>query len=194
MLFRSSLSLSSFLESPDEHEAKDDDVSDAAYVNGVFEFDDDEEFSVESLNKLTIPQLKQQLRLRGMRVSGKKQELVNRLMMTNGRRREQKKEKESAHEQKNDFIDVEAYLDDDDKGKYAKTSLLRQMGVDDDDNVDTENPPLSNPETWGNEAKIVDDYEGQSLIVDGLSRTVVEFTGKVSMCLCTLLQCHRHTF
>lgn len=35
----------------------------------------------------------------------------------------------------------------------------------------------SSPETWGSEAKIVDDYEGRSVIVDGMSRTVVEFKG-----------------
>ena len=75
-----------------------------------------------------------------------------------------------------------------------KTSLPRQMGVDADDDVDMENPPLSNPETWGNEARIVQDYEGRSPIVDGLSRTVVEFTGKLPMLHDRLLECHCHIF
>jgi dienelactone hydrolase len=60
-------------------------------------------------------------------------------------------------------------LDEEDQGKSVKSSVVNYNGE--------ENPPLSNPEVWGVDAKIIDDYEGRSPVVDGLSRTVVEFRG-----------------
>jgi dienelactone hydrolase len=176
---------------------EEDDVDDEDVVSDYVDTDlndDDDDFDnldLTSLNKLTIPQLKQQLRLRGLKISGKKQDLISRLLPVNAaddddnnsnkegssskttesssttteNMAEEKlpmpetesKAQKFAKEAGKDFIDVEAYLDDDEKGKDVKT--------------------LSNPEVWGSEAKIVDDYEGRSPVVDGLSRTVIEFRG-----------------
>eukprot|EP00536_Pseudo-nitzschia_multiseries_P012337 jgi/Psemu1/320228/estExt_fgenesh1_pm.C_4670001 len=178
-------------------EEEDDEDEDGAMID----YDDsDDDFDVTALNKLTIPQLKQQLRLRGMKVSGNKQELIARLSEkqidtindrvsslieeeeggTSSQSDQTKKTPETkaqkfAKEQGKDFIDVEAYLDDEDKGKDVKTSLPTEEQKRSKEAE--ENAPLSNPEVWGSDAKIVDDYEGRSPVVDGLSRTVVAYTG-----------------
>ena len=190
----------------DDFEDDDEDVV-SNYVDTDLNDDDDDfdNLDLKSLNKLTIPQLKQQLRLRGLKISGKKQDLISRLLPVNAADEDDDKTNEEkssskttteenkaeeklpmpntaeskaqkfAKEAGKDFIDVEAYLDDDEKGKDVKTSLPL------DENKRTEemddNAPLSNPEVWGSEAKIVDDYEGRSPVVDGLSRTVIEFRG-----------------
>ena len=185
--------------------ANDYDEEDDEDDRPMLDYDEeDDDFDVAAMNKLTIPQLKQQLRLRGMKVSGNKQELVGRLTekrtdsvndrvasmllddekdgstSSSSNSDDQKKKTETkaqkfAQEQGKDFIDVEAYLDEEDKGKDVKTSLPtdEQRRSKDDD----ENAPLSNPEVWGSDAKIVDDYEGRSPVVDGLSRTIVAYTG-----------------
>jgi len=82
------------------------------------------------------------------------------------------KAQEVAEEHGNDYIDVEAYLDESEKGKDVKSSQPLERSKEAE-----ENAPLNNPEVWGSDAKIVDDYEGRSPVVDGLSRTVVEFLG-----------------
>lgn len=184
----------------DTDQAEDDKYDEENEDGPMLDYDDsDDDFDVATLNKLTVPQLKQQLRLRGMKISGNKQELVARLTEkqtdsindrvasvlddkkeTSSESEEKKKMPETkaqtfAKEQGKDFIDVEAYLDEEDKGKDVKTSLPtdEQKRSKEDD----ENAPLSNPEVWGSSAKIVDDYEGRSPVVDGLSRTVVSYTG-----------------
>jgi dienelactone hydrolase len=165
------------------------------------DFDDDGLFSKEESEALTVPQLKQQLRLRGLKVSGKKQELLDRLFNSstkwapsaigkeddstplNGKPQEPEviaeqkakatkktKAQKFAEEKGKEFIDVTAYLDDEDEGENVKTSVPVEKDGED-------NPQSQNPEVWGSAAKIVDDYEGRTPIVDGLSRTVVEFTG-----------------
>ena len=169
-----------------------------------FEDNEDEDFDVAALSKLTIPQLKQQLRLRGMKVSGNKKDLIERLSerqastiidrvssiiddesdrsssssSSKSDARTQKSETKAqkfAEERGKDFIDVEAYLDEDDKGKDVKSSL--PLDEQKRSKEAEENAPLSNPEVWGSDAKIVEDYEGRSPVVDGLSRTVVQFLG-----------------
>jgi len=35
----------------------------------------------------------------------------------------------------------------------------------------------SNPEVWGEDARIIKDYEGKAIVVDGLSRTIIEYKG-----------------
>jgi len=152
--------------------------------------DEDDDFNLAALKKLTIPQLKQQLRLRGMPVSGNKQELIDRLTANQEKvvqdrvaskleenessptKETETKAQKFAKENGKDFIDVEAYLDESDKGKDVKSSQAQKRSKEAE-----ENAPLRNPEVWGSDAKIVDDYEGRSPVVDGLSRTVVEFTG-----------------
>jgi dienelactone hydrolase len=151
---------------------------------------------------LTVPQLKQQLRLRGMKVTGKKQDLVDRLVnfssvkVTEGSSDEEtwnevplepdvlsesesneagpskSKTRQKTEERGKQYIDVTAYLDDEDQGKTTKSSMPADV-----DQAEDENAPSSNTETWGSEAKIIDDYEGRTPVVDGMSRTIIEFKG-----------------
>ena len=154
--------------------------------------------SPDMVTKLTVTQLRQQLRLRGMKTSGKKSELIERLLgmeeepnssnndenyqsnfQTPIRNGVQQKSKARIFAESNGktLIDVTEYLDEKDKGKETKTFTSDESEDDDYDPDSSGEEKNSSPETWGDEARIVEDYEGRSLIVDGLSRTVVEFVG-----------------
>jgi len=155
-------------------------------------FDDEGTFSREELERLTVTQLKQQLRLRDLKVGGKKKELIDRLLGGNGygysttedepiipeivdstQTANKSKAREFAESRGKELIDVTAYLEEEDKGKESKSSRN-----DKDNNVDEDDINKSeSPEAWGDEARIVEDYEGRSVVVDNLSRTVVEFKG-----------------
>ena len=182
--------------------------------------DDDEAFFVEAqlpsielpldrgqVEALTVPQLKQQLRLRGLKVSGRKVELVNRLLQSTGATLDtdaahgvnenevvsssssssssskKSKARAFAAQQGKTLIDVTAYLDQDDVGKEVRSSssssssssASSQEEVVDDD--DKDNPESANPEVWGSQARIVDDYEGRRVVVDSISETLIEFLG-----------------
>ena len=164
---------------------------------------DDRQFSENDLEGLTVAQLKQQLRLRSMKVSGKKSDLIKRLI---GNRFEDdddeeeeeggneivdadfqrvekasstKKAQEFARSRGKEFIDISDFLDEEDKGKETKSSLPKEDESNENDDPEKINASKS-PETWGDEAKIVDDFEGRSVIVDSLSRTIVEFKGSQS--------------
>ena len=168
------------------------------------------ELSREEIEALTIPQLKQQLRLRSLKVSGRKQDLVERLLDfsravsvdqssmkdlfddepavdENGimdaeilsddnavSPKKKSKSRKFAEERGKELIDVEEFLEEDDKGKSVKSSTDNSENIVGNDEI---NPVSSNPETWGDEARIVDDFEGRSPVVDALSRTVVEYGG-----------------
>ena len=168
------------------------------------------ELSREEIEALTIPQLKQQLRLRSLKVSGRKQDLVERLLDfsravsvdqssmkdlfddepavdENGimdaeilsddnavSPKKKSKSRKFAEERGKELIDVEEFLEEDDKGKSVKSSTDKSENIVGNDEI---NPVSSNPETWGDEARIVDDFEGRSPVVDALSRTVVEYGG-----------------
>jgi dienelactone hydrolase len=161
------------------------------------EFDDDG-LSRSEVESLTIPQLKQQLRLRGLKVSGKKQELVKRLLDFSGAQMkydtdtsdnaiepdilskaesvavdQKSKSQKLAEERGKEFIDVTAYLDEVDAGQSVKSSMPKaNPAIEEDDN-----PVSSDPEVWGADARIVDDLEGNNPVVDGMSRTIVEYKG-----------------
>ena len=183
------------------------------FMSTVLE-EDDVPLSKEEIESLTVPQLKQQLRLRGLKVSGKKQDLLNRLLdsfsqkweLSSSLTEDEEKKKEDpsvveatvleeepgrrngassaakqkaktkaqklAEERGKEFIDVTAYLDEDEVGEEVKSSIP----VETDDEEDF-NPQSENPEVWGSSAKIIDDYEGRTPVVDGLSRTVIEYKG-----------------
>eukprot|EP00560_Eucampia_antarctica_P006235 CAMPEP_0197827384 /NCGR_PEP_ID=MMETSP1437-20131217/4171_1 /TAXON_ID=49252 ORGANISM="Eucampia antarctica, Strain CCMP1452" /NCGR_SAMPLE_ID=MMETSP1437 /ASSEMBLY_ACC=CAM_ASM_001096 /LENGTH=760 /DNA_ID=CAMNT_0043428213 /DNA_START=94 /DNA_END=2376 /DNA_ORIENTATION=- len=191
--------------------------SDLKNKNNVENYDDDEieqppssdyfgdnnvhltSFQIESF---TVTQLKQQLRLRGEKVTGKKAELALRLKRTfnldenisnsdpsiiepdlvdveipSKQSSEKSKAREFAEFQEKELIDVTAYLDEEDNGKESKSSKIGDGDGDDiSEDVDSKEAS-SNPETWGDEAKIVEDYEGRSIVVDGLSRTVIQYRG-----------------
>ena len=155
-----------------------------SFVNG------DVSLSRADVETLTVPQLKQQLRLRGLKVSGRKNELMDRLLhysnsnqtptiepnvisSTNNKNNNKKSTAQELAEQKGkEFVDVTAYLDEDDKGKSVKSSI-----PDEEETTTTDNESSSGPEVWGSEARIVDDYEGRQLVVDNLSRTIIEYKG-----------------
>ena len=164
-------------------------------------FDDDKiPLTGSQVEQLTVTQLKQQLRLRGGKVSGKKSELIQRLkgilfipeengftdpsiiepdlvdMDTPLQSNDSKKAREFAEANGKKLIDVSAYLDEEDVGKETKTSINSKTEDEISNDSDSEEES-TNPETWGEEARIVEDYEGRSVVVDGLSRTVIEFRG-----------------
>lgn len=154
------------------------------------------EVDVNRLEQLTVSQLRQQLRLRNLKVSGKKDELLARLAsayIQNDSREDKtenfsttykSKAREFAESRGKELVDVSEYLDDYDQGKDTKTSrsskgqrMEEHYGID--DNNATEEIQNSSPETWGEEAKIIQDYEGRSVIVDGLSRNIIQFKGSL---------------
>lgn len=180
-----------------------------------------EEFSREQIESLTVPQLKQQLRLRGLKTSGRKEELVERLLVgIGGLSRNEKAEEKSADQlptdsqlkdisneamlsdstgelndvvepevissEKNkskarkfaaahgkELIDVTPYLDAEEEAKEVRSStdVKKEKVRGDEETKET------SPESWGSAARIVDDYEGRSVVIDNLSRWVVEFLG-----------------
>lgn len=160
--------------------------------------------SQSDLEDLTVSQLKQQLRLRGMKVSGRKGELIKRLLgggdvapfvggtddtgsgdkevlepelvgKNAGMGRKKSKARIFSEDRGKELIDVTAYLDEDDKNRATRSSEQKRDPTD--AASDDQGKEDTGPETWGDQAKIVDDYEGRSVIVDGLSRTVVEYVG-----------------
>ena len=80
-------------------------------------------------------------------------------------------------------VDVSAYLDPKDAKKdYISSagSVIDADGKEDSNSgsdSDSGQPSAYGGEVWGEDAKIVDDYEGRSIIVDSLSRNVIEFSG-----------------
>ena len=141
------------------------------------------------VESLTVPQLKQQLRLRGLKVSGRKNELVERLLSFTASFQPlqpqemvepevvdetdintKSKARQFAEKQGKELIDVTAYLDNDEKEKTVKSSVKSN-------NEDEDDSESSGPEVWGSQARIVDDYEGRRVVVDNLSRTIVEYKG-----------------
>lgn len=185
-----------------------------------YEFFNDE-VPRDEAESLTIPQLKQQLRLRGLKVSGRKSELVDRLLgrETFGPRDEmlepevkasetlagvvgelddlmieqnivvggdetieaevmpidKTKARKFAESRGKDLIDVTPYVDEREAEKGVRSANIQK-----DEGDDIPDPLIAasaEPEAWGMDAKIVDDYEGRSIVVDNLNRFVVEFKG-----------------
>ena len=147
-------------------------------------------FSRESVESLTVAQLKQQLRLRGLKVSGRKKELVNRFLeyqqasspfstssqmfgADDDENTDSKQSEARRFADKNGkaLVDVTDYIEDEDQGKEMKEWNAR---VGDDDEEEEEN---TEPEVWGADARIIDDYEDGRVVVDCLSQSVVEFKG-----------------
>jgi dienelactone hydrolase len=159
-------------------------------------------YSAQDLQQLTVSQLKQQLRLRGERVSGRKSDLVNRLLNLNGQRAVSNTDGRSGEQTAEDvfasttlhdsaqnsghpssspsgkeFIDVTTYLDPDDVGKASKSTLVSDPDMDETDIADESS---TSTEVWGADARILEDEDSHAnrpLVVDSLSRTVLEFKG-----------------
>lgn len=178
-------------------------------------------YDEQDLQKLTVSQLKQQLRLRGQRVTGRKSDLLNRLLLlnTNGgmyspttddaariededettlqssqpnsTNKKSSEARQFAAKQGKELIDVTAYLDADDVGKYTRSSA-RNDNNNNMDEVDLTDETSStfNSEVWGADARILDDVDSgtdssngdtddnkRPLVIDSLSRTLLEFKG-----------------
>jgi len=168
------------------------------------------------VESLTVTELKQQLRLRNLKVGGKKSDLVDRLLGLEGKASmsigaeplenddgganvrgsngisssaSSAKAAASSATPRGTPVDVSAYLGEEDKGKAFKSSggssststatgsaeESDQKQEDDSDSSSTPSPYAT--EVWGEEARIVDDYEGRSIVVDSLSRTIIEYKG-----------------
>jgi hypothetical protein len=147
---------------------------------------------------MTVTQLKQQLRLRGKKTSGKKTELIDRLLdkrvvyadvssdddATDALESQdsvasvsEKNAKRIAEAKARgaDIVDVTDFVEAEEVGKSFRSSNKNR-----DDIIDVEAEDKKedkSPEVWGEDARIVEDYEGRSIVVDGLSRTVIEYKG-----------------
>ena len=164
-------------------EDEDDEIDEDDFVAAILPDESRETpLSRSIIEAMTVSQLKQQLRLRGLKVSGRKAELVDRLVgsasggafsLNQEIVKDEKilsKAKQFAKDNQKELIDIQEYLDEEDQGKQTKT--LNEMESDDE-----EENASKEPETWGSEARIVDDYEGRQVVVDSISRSVVEFRG-----------------
>ena len=160
-----------------------------------FDFDDNDlrDFTKESLAAMTVSQLKQQLRLRGKKTSGKKSDLIDRLLdkrtiqtisaetpkSESSTKTVSDKEAKRIAEAKArgaDIVDVTDFVEAEEVNKSFRSSD-RTKNEDVIDVETEEKKEESSPEVWGEDARIVEDYEGRSLVVDGLSRTVIEYKG-----------------
>lgn len=178
-----------------ESSSDDEDEDEPPIVIEGFDLDDNDlgVLTRETLSSMTVPQLKQQLRLRGKKTSGKKVQLIDRLLD----QRVNPVDKEAASSQASDgaptekeakriaeakargadIVDVTGYVEAEQVGKSFRSSD-RNKHKDDAIDVETEDTKQeSSPEVWGEDARIVQDYEGRSVVVDGLSRTVIEYKG-----------------
>jgi dienelactone hydrolase len=160
---------------------------------------------MEVLENLNVSQLKQQLRLRGIKVSGKKAELQQRLRnaLLPNNNNDSNNDQQRFDATENDtpktttttpvagvvnntttrsFDDVSEYLDEQDRGKTIKTVNLFQdaelLDDDDDDTVARESSPST--EVWGTDARVMlssETTDQQRIIVDALSKTTIEYRG-----------------
>ena len=219
-----------FASQSDNEEEYDEDEEEMPPIINGFELDDSDDdittLTLDELQPMTVPQLKQQLRLRGKKVSGNKSELMSRLLdktsssgvsmdnsddidVGDGYSKYQKpytsssqttKTNESSSESKRvveaksrgaEIVDVTEFLEDekewktnfrssDRKKSYNDEAIdaeVEKENKDDDTSTSSSSSSSSSPEVWGEDAKIVEDYEGRSIVVDGLSRTVIEYKG-----------------
>ncbi|KAL3788888.1 hypothetical protein HJC23_002642 [Cyclotella cryptica] len=205
-------------DAPQQDDGDEEEWDSPPIIDG-FDLDDNDSsyLSEHVLNSMTVTQLKQQLRLRGKKVTGNKAELVKRLMdrgvhsrmvdmegsplpaedgvssrnkamETNGSTEgKESKRVIEAKAKGADIIDVTEFVEAEDVGKSFRSSHRNAKSeYDDAIDVDTSDKDgsgndssssVSSPEVWGEDARIVEDYEGRSVVVDGLSRTVIEYKG-----------------
>jgi len=159
-----------------------DDFVESAIPMGEDENDLDEDV----IHSLTVPQLKQQLRLRGLKVTGLKQDLINRLIrftkssssqnsdtkvevdVIKSSPEKRTKAQEFAEAHGKEFIDVSAYIDEEEEKK--------KVTVNAEDNAETDD----STEVWGEEARkvrITSDLNDDNPVIDNLSRTIIEYSG-----------------
>jgi dienelactone hydrolase len=164
-----------YLNSDDD--ASSDESEDNAFFDSVALPDDREmPLTSEDLADFNVSQLKQQLRLRSLPVSGRKAELVDRLLRFSGTYVPSQADADDDDR----FVDVSDYVNAEDMGTATKSIPIGdQQPLDPDQQAkdDMSEDTYRFVETWGSDARIVDDYEGRDVVVDSISRTVVEYTG-----------------
>ncbi len=260
-------------EEKDEDNNDDDDDDDVDLMEALlpspqisnFDMDDadNELLTLSDVQSMTIPQLKQQLRLRDKKVSGSKSQLIERLLGDGGgvgnlenmtmkkgglssmeggttlsrgyskydksMRRKLKgiggdndDDEEEGNDEKHstkgktkkrgivdktsqkvileakakgaNIVDVTDFIEATEIGNDFRSSSSDQdnssnvhrssvtvdgnEGGSSSNDIDIANSSSSSTtEVWGEDARIVEDYEGRSVVVDGMSRTVIEFKG-----------------
>lgn len=145
--------------------------------------DDEPELTLEDVSSMTVVQLKQQLRLRGLKVTGRKRELIDRLSSAcaspyrspvdveivddggGGVREHDSEALRFAKENGKELIDVTAYVEKDETEEKEKDSEANNQKENDE------------TEVWGDDARVSADLNVDNPVVDGLSRTVIEYKG-----------------
>ncbi|KAL7527943.1 hypothetical protein ACHAXR_002202, partial [Thalassiosira sp. AJA248-18] len=257
---RSRLLLTANNDDDDNYGNDQEEEEDIMMPPSIDNFEDDEfdNNNLEDLQSMTVAQIKQQLRLRGKKVSGNKSQLIERLLEkgkdgiisddggggggdnsvdnnlqsgyskydkpftaskqnsesssstsgggssdgstnneTTNKAKVEPKRVAEAKARGADIVDVTDFVEVEEVGKAFRSSdrkatndfidakVMNDVGdeTNDDDtndkkgNEEEKTTTSSSPEVWGEDARIVDDYEGRSIVVDGLSRTVIEYTG-----------------
>ena len=144
--------------------------------------DNDDDTFAAPLNEaevaaMTVAQLKQQLRLRGRSVSGRKSDLVDRLLqrpvaVDDSIRTEGTVAEDTAAA---NAVDVSEFLDERQRGRAFQSTVLGDRESDEPDEAED-----STPEVWGAQARMAtseEHSEDRRLVVDAISRTVLEFKG-----------------
>ena len=81
-------------------------------------------------------------------------------------------------------INISAYVDESERYEKFRTVFIRDDKINDhEDNGDdptvlsSGNKDRDNPEVWGSEARMVENYKGCTPMVEGTSRTIAEYCG-----------------
>jgi dienelactone hydrolase len=149
----------------------------------------------EWIQSMNLSQLKQQLRLRGLKVSGKKSELVQRLLNsvfphnmmklsaeTHPTNHGAVEQQQQETRQMKEIINVTEYLDEEDREKHFR-SIKNESPSELKEEKGEESAASSFAEVWGTEARInmdedfllSNDEDRRRLVVDCISRTVIDF-------------------
>jgi dienelactone hydrolase len=151
---------------------------------------DEPSITVDQAQSMTMPALKQQLRLRGLKVSGKKQDLIDRLLLAKG-----SSSSSTSSTRPIDSISSPQSQSSTTASKSPRDKVIdEQLGkkvVDVSDYIDVKaegdgrdfddqpsNEEEEGAEVWGSSAKVVmDNVASENPVVDNISRTVIEFKG-----------------
>ena len=161
-----------------EHANAEESIFEMKQINSESPLDQDDvdlfdvpSVSFEQAQQMTVSQIKQQLRLRGLKVSGKKQELIDRLIQPykSSPPSEESSQQDIAKSKRDKIIQEELGKKIVDVTPYLESSS----------NVEeTNNDEVDGAEVWGSSAKIImDDASAQNPVVDNISRTVIEYKG-----------------
>jgi len=191
-----------------DDEEEDEDLFDPSIIEEPFQsvsFDpivsEDADISIDLSQKekinfesLTVPELKRQLRLRGLKVSGRKSDLVNRLNSATSSKHVKSSSEASVS---NEIINADIIgksdnksISKDNKPKSKEqiyveetlgkelidvTEYMEENNGESQDTKPSEEEEEETVEVWGSDAVIVNDLDGVSPVVDNISRSVIEY-------------------